>query len=410
MLSRIIPKTKEKIPILGFGCMRLVEKNGSIDEESSKALVRYAIEKGVTHLDTAWMYHRGQSEPFLGRALADGYRERVTLSTKLPHWLVKSREDMDFFLNSQLDRLKTGYIDYYLVHSVGGESWNRMKALGVTEFLDQAKKDGRIRNAGFSFHEGTESFKKIVDDYPWDCCLIQYNIIDEYSQAGRDGLKYAAEKDLAVFIMEPLRGGKLAKNLPEEINRILDQAEIKRTPAEWALRWLWDQPEVTMVLSGMNDISQVDENCEIAETAYPESLTAKEYEIIRNVAETWRSLMKVPCTGCQYCMPCPFGVNIPSCFEMYNNLFMFGEPWKTNAVYAIRLGGVMGGYSVASACIGCESCVSACPQGIDIPGRLKEVSERLEGPFYHTLRLGAKVALPVMRRTAFFKKRFLPDD
>ncbi|MDD3574919.1 aldo/keto reductase [Methanospirillum sp.] len=410
MLSRTIPKTQEKIPILGLGCMRLLEKKGSIDEERSKALVRYAIDKGVTHLDTAWMYHHGQSESFLGRALADGYREKITLSTKLPHWLVKTREDMDFFLNSQLSRLKTKYIDYYLVHSIGKESWDRMKALGVNEFLDQAKKDGRIRNTGFSFHEGTGIFKKIVDDYPWECCLIQYNIIDEFSQAGRDGLKYASEKGLAVFIMEPLRGGKLAKNIPGEISRILDQADIKRTSAEWALKWLWDQPEVTMVLSGMNDISQVDENCEIAKTSYPGDLTSEEHEIIRNIAKTWQSFMKVPCTGCQYCMPCHFGVNIPSCFEMYNNLFMFGDTWRTNASYVIRLGGVMSGHSVASACRDCGACVSACPQGIDIPKRLKEVSGRLEGPFYHILHLGAMVALPIMRRMAFFKKRFLSDE
>jgi predicted aldo/keto reductase-like oxidoreductase len=403
ILCREIPRTQEKLPILGFGCMRFVEKNGSIDEERSKALLRYAIDKGITHLDTAWMYHHGQSESFLGRALADGYREKVTISTKLPHWLVKSREDMDFFLNTQLNRLNTNYIDYYLIHSIGRESWDRMKACGVMEFLDTAKADGRIKHTGFSFHEDTKTFKEIVDAYPWDCCLIQYNIIDEFSQAGREGLTYAAQKGLAVFIMEPLRGGKLARNPPGEIAHIWEQAPVKRTMAEWALRWLWDQPEITMVLSGMNDFAQVDENCRTAETAYPGSLTAEEQSVIRRVSDTWHSLMKVPCTGCQYCMPCPFGVNIPSCFEMYNNLFMFGDTWRTNAVYAARLGGVMSGYSVASACVGCGACLSACPQGIHIPERLKEVSDRLEGPFFQVLVLGAKIALPIMRRFAFLK-------
>ncbi len=407
MLYRTVPRTQEKLPILGFGCMRFVERNGAIDEENSKALLRYAIDKGITHLDTGWMYHHGQSESFLGRALSGGYREKVTLSTKLPHWLVSSREDMDFFLNTQLSNLNTRYIDYYLIHSIGKESWNRMKALGVTDFLDQAKADGRIKYTGFSFHEDTRTFKEIVDAYPWECCLIQYNIIDEFSQAGREGLTYAAEKGLAVFIMEPLLGGKLAKAPPDEIAQIWSKAPVQRTPAEWALRWLWDQPEVTMVLSGMNDVSQVDENCAVAETAYPGSLSKEERTLIQTVTDTWHSLMKVPCTGCQYCMPCPFGVNIPSCFELYNNLFMFGDTWRTKAVYAARLGGILGGYSAASACMECGSCRAACPQGIDIPERLKEVASRLEGPFFHILVLGAKIALPILRRSSIGKKRIL---
>lgn len=407
MLYRTVPRTQEKVPILGFGCMRFPEKNGVIDEERSIYLLRYAIDKGVTYLDTAWPYHHGQSETFLGKALSDGYREKVQLATKLPHWLVKTRQDMDTFLNLQLSRLNTNHIDYYLIHSIGQESWERMKKLGILEFLDLAKRDGRIRNTGFSFHEDTRTFKKIVDDYNWECCLIQYNILDELSQAGRDGLYYATQKDLAVFIMEPLRGGKLAQIPPPDITKILEEAPVERTPAEWALRWLWDQPEVTMVLSGMNDISQVDENCSIANVAYPGSLTQDEQDLITKVSETWRSLMKIPCTGCQYCMPCPFGVNIPSCFEMYNNVYMFGDTWRTNAVYAARLGGVMSGIAHASVCAECGSCMSSCPQGIVIPERLRDVSARLEGPFFHLIVFSAKLTLPIIRYVELFKNRRL---
>lgn len=407
MLYRVVPKTQEKLPILGFGCMRFLEKNGAIDEELSLPLLRYAIDNGVTYLDTAWMYHHGQSESFVGRVLTNGYREKVQLATKLPHWLVRTRGDMDVFLQAQLTRLQTDHIDYYLIHSVGKESWQRMKNLGVLDFLDNAKRDGRIIHTGFSFHEDTRTFKKIVDDYSWDVCQIQYNILDEFSQAGREGLLYAAKQGLAVIIMEPLRGGKLANRPPDEIARIWASSKVNRTPAEWALRWLWNQPEVTMVLSGMNDIAQVDENCKTAETAYPKSLNPEESATIADVAKTWRSLMKVPCTGCQYCMPCPFGVNIPSCFEMYNNVHMFGDGWRTNAVYAIRLGGVMSGVSVASACAECGSCLSSCPQGIDIPNRLKDVSSRFEGPFFHILVMGAKFALPFIRWYELFKNRKL---
>ncbi len=405
MLYRTVPRNGEKLPILGFGCMRFPEKNGSIDQKKATHLLRYAIDNGVTHLDTGWMYHHGQSESFLGRALADGYRKKVTVSTKLPHWLVKSREDMDFFLNAQLNRLNTSYTDYYLLHSIGKESFERMKKLGVLEFFDQAKADGRIKYAGFSFHEDTRTFKKIVDAYPWECCLIQYNIIDEFNQAGREGVRYAAQKGLAVFIMEPLLGGKLAKTPPDEIARIWEQAPVKRTPAEWALLWLWNQPEITMVLSGMNEISHVEENCRIAQTAYPCSLTEEEQTIIQKATTAWRSRMKVPCTGCQYCMPCPFGVNIPSCFEIYNNLSMFDDTWRTKAMYALRLGGIMGGYSCASACRECGSCIGACPQGIPIPERLKEVSTQLEGPFFHAILCGAKIALPLMRIGALVRKK-----
>ncbi|MDD1724950.1 MAG: aldo/keto reductase [Methanospirillum sp.] len=409
MQYRTVTKTGEQVPVLGYGCMRFPEKNGKIDEEKSTFLLRYAIDNGVTYLDTAWVYHYGQSEPFLGRALSGGYREKVKLATKLPQWLVKTRKDMDTFLNAQLSRLNTNRIDYYLIHSVGRDSWEYLKEIGVLDFLEKAKLEGKIINAGFSFHEDTRSFCRIVDDYPWEFCLIQYNILDEYSQAGRTGLAYAAEKGLAVFVMEPLRGGKLARNPPVEIRGIWDGAPVQRSPAEWALRWLWDQPEVTMVLSGMNELAQISENIAVAEATLPGSLTETERNIISRVSKTYRTLMKVPCTGCQYCMPCPYGVNIPSCFEIYNEVMMFGDTLYARIYakgrYAFRVGGLSGRLSAASVCRNCGTCLSSCPQHIVIPDRLREVSNHFEGLFYYLAIHGGKIGLLLHRYLQLLRNR-----
>jgi hypothetical protein len=248
-------KTGDKLSILGFGAMRLPQLNGKIDEERSTRQIRNSIDQGVNYIDTAWPYHGGASEPFLGRALGDGYREKIKLATKLPQWAVRSREDMDFYLNQQLEKLQTDHIDYYLIHSLDGPCWERIKEFGVADFLDKAKQDGRIVNAGFSFHGNREDFKGIVDGYDWDFCQIQYNYLDDKRQAGREGLEYAASKGLGVIVMEPLRGGNLAADPPTEVQAIWQEADVKRTPVEWALRWIWNQPEVTVVLSGMNEES-----------------------------------------------------------------------------------------------------------------------------------------------------------
>ncbi len=261
MLYRKIPKNRDELSILGFGCMRLPAKeDGTIDEERATKQVRYAIDHGVNYVDTAWPYHIGQSEPFLGRALVDGYREKVKLATKLPSWMVKSREDMDKFLNAQLEKLKTDQIDYYLIHALVGELWDNVEKLGVADFLDKAKADGQIVNAGFSFHGAADDFKRIVDAYEWDFCQIQYNFLDEKNQAGTEGLEYAASKDLGIIIMEPLRGGNLASSVPAAVKEIWDEALTKRTAAEWALHWVWNHPEVTVVLSGMKEESNIEEN------------------------------------------------------------------------------------------------------------------------------------------------------
>lgn len=382
MLYRKMPKNGDELSILGFGCMRLPSKeDGSIDEERATKQVRYAIDQGVNYVDTAWPYHMGQSEPFLGRALAEGYREKVKLATKLPSWLIQSREDMDKFLNAQLEKLKTDHIDYYLVHALVGELWDNVEKLGVVDFLDKAKTDGRIRNAGFSFHGAAEDFNRIVDAYDWDFCQIQYNFLDEKNQAGTKGLEYAASKNLGVIIMEPLRGGYLANPVPSAVQEIWDEASVKRTAAEWALRWIWNHPEVTVVLSGMNEEIHIEENLTVADKAYPNSLTETELKLVKRVEQKYRELMKVGCTGCRYCMPCPAGVNIPLCFETYNNLYVSSNPDETKFMYAARLGGILSieGTEFASQCVECEKCLEKCPQQIEIPTILKSVVEELEG-------------------------------
>ena len=384
MLYRKISEAGDELSVLGFGCMRLpIKEDGTIDEKRAMSQVRYAIDHGVNYVDTAWPYHMGQSETFLGRALAEGYREKVKVATKLPSWIVENREDMDSFLNAQLEKLQTDHIDYYLIHGIAGELWDKMVALGVIDFLDKAKKDSRIVNAGFSFHGPAQDFKRIVDAYPWTFCQIQYNFMDEQNQAGTEGLKYAASKDLGIIVMEPLLGGNLARRVPPEIDAIWNEAPVKRTPVEWALRWVWDHPEVTVVLSGMNEKSQVEENLKIADEAYPNSLTEAELQLVKKVEQKYRQLVKIGCTGCRYCIPCPSGVDIPECFEIYNDLHMFGNEEGAKFTYAIRMSGAFtdsepGGF--ASLCIECDQCKDKCPQNLEIPDLLKAVAEELEGP------------------------------
>jgi len=288
MLYREFGATGEKVSALGFGCMRFPEIDGKIDEEKSISMIRYAIDNGVDYIDTAYMYHDGQSEPFIGKALQDGYREKVYLATKLPSWLINSREDMDKYLNEQMEKLKTDQIDFYLVHALNEKYWNNLTKLGIFEFLDSIKKDGRVKHVGFSFHDKLDLFKEIVDSYEWSFAQIQYNYLDEYYQAGIEGLEYAANKNLGIVIMEPLRGGKLVNNLPNDIKEILRNSLSNKTAADWALRFVWDKPEVSVVLSGMNNIEQVKENIKIANEASPNSLTCEEKQLIENLKNSFK--------------------------------------------------------------------------------------------------------------------------
>jgi len=387
LLYRKYGKTNEEVSVLGFGCMRLPIIGGdptNIDEEKAIKMIRHSIDQGVNYIDTAYPYHGtgmgngGASEPFVAKALKDGYRERVKLATKLPSWLIKTRADMDRYLNEQLERLETDTIDFYLVHTLGSHTWPILKEAGITEFLDQAIKDGRIKHAGFSFHERVGLFKEIVDYYDWSFCQIQYNYLDEDYQAGKEGLVYAAKKGLGIAIMEPLRGGKLAENLPEEALQFFNQADVKRTPAEWALRWVWNHPEVSVVLSGMATMNHVTENLKVADDAQANSLTAKELYIIDQVKILYKERIKVNCTACAYCMPCPTGVNIPGCFTVYNDYSVFGGAPDTKERYKFTYNFRIGSKALASNCVECGKCETHCPQSIGIRKALKDVQEAFE--------------------------------
>ncbi len=383
MLYRIIPKIKETISVLGFGCMRLpVNKDHSINEPRAIEQIRYAIDNGVNYFDTAWPYHGGKSEPLLGKALEDGYREKVNIATKLPSWMIKTREHMDEILNRQLQFLKTDVIDFYLVHNLAGPMWNQVKQMEVIDFLDKAKKSGRIRYAGFSFHGQVDDFKTIVDDYPWEFCQIQYNYLDEKYQAGTEGLEYAAKKGLGVIVMEPLRGGRLGMpEPPPDVKKIWKTADQKRTPVEWALRWVMDHPEVTTVLSGMNEEAHIEENIKIAKQAEPLSLTQKELSMISEASSTYKQLMKVNCTGCEYCIPCPENVNIPGAFDILNQLSLYKNQDESKFMYAVRCSGLLRGSDeteYASKCVQCGECLDKCPQNIEIPDMLEIAASELE--------------------------------
>jgi hypothetical protein len=356
--------------------MRLpIKDNGQIDEKLATRMLRYAIDRGVNYVDTAYPYHNGESEPFVGRALAGGYREKVNLATKLPSWLIKSRADMDKYLDEQLARLNTKTIDFYLVHGLNAPFWENLKNLGVTDFLDDAIADGRIRYAGFSFHDNVTLFKEIVDSYDWAFAQIQYNFMDERYQAGSEGLEYAVKKGLGVVVMEPIRGGMLARDLTG-INEIWQKAKTRRTPADWALRWVWNHPGVTVVLSGMSTPDQVSENVAIAEHALPDSLTKAELSLFRKIKKELEKRILIPCTGCKYCVPCPHGVSIPECFEFFNRGHMYEDEEGTRQIYSMFLGGFFDGTPhFASLCQECGECEEKCPQSLPIRENLNKVSE-----------------------------------
>jgi predicted aldo/keto reductase-like oxidoreductase len=392
MQYRNVPKNGDQLSALGFGAMRLpMTRLGRIDEERATRQIRGAIDAGINYIDTAVPYHGGESERFLGRALQDGYRKKVKLATKLPPQNVNTRDDMDRILGIQLKKLRTDHIDYYLLHGLEATQWKRLYDLGVLDFLDKAKKSGKIRNAGFSFHGDRKTFKEIIDTYDWTFCQIQYNFLDETNQAGTGGLQYAAAKRIAVMVMEPLRGGMLAGKLPSAVQQIYDRAPVNRSPAGWALRWVWNHPEVTVVLSGMNDEHHIAENIRTCATAFPSAMSEAELATITDVVGAYRGLVKVGCTGCAYCMPCPFGVNIPMCFSMYNDYHIGSNTILTRGMYGgMLMGGIMPGRSDASLCRECGKCTKACPQHIAIPSELKSVNRTLGG-------LRTKILMPVVR-------------
>ncbi len=372
------------ISILGFGCMRFPRSMGKIDMAETEREILTAIREGVNYFDTAYIYPG--SEAALGEILhKNGLREQVYIATKLPHYLVRSQDGPKKIFSEELKRLKTDYVDYYLMHMLADvDTWERMKDLGIIQWLEEKKASGAIRQVGFSYHGNSEMFCKLVDAYDWDFCQIQYNYMDEHSQAGRRGLNYAHEKGLPVVIMEPLRGGKLVNRLPEEAKRIFAQYSVRHTPAQWAFRWLWNQPEVTCVLSGMNSDEMVRDNIQTASTVEVGELGQAEEEMLRRVVAAINAKMKVGCTGCGYCMPCPKNVVIPGTFSAYNRRYSEGKFWGL-VDYAMCTA-LRQTPTSASNCVGCGLCETHCPQQISIREHLKAAAKEMEGPLYRAAR------------------------
>lgn len=382
MEFRVNQKNGDKLSILGFGCMRFPTKGLGIDEPRSTAMVHSAIERGVNYFDTAYIYHKGSSESFLGRALSGGYRERVKIATKLPPFMVTNLDGGKKIFDTQLKRLKTDYIDYYLLHMLTDMSMlNRLKDLGILEWLEELKANGSIRNIGFSFHGIKSEFESIIKAYPWDFCQIQYNYIDENHQATRSGLELSAKLGIPVIVMEPLRGGRLVTNLPHDVRKLFESYSKNWSPAQWALRWVWNHPEVNVVLSGMSNEEQIEENIRIAGSAFPNSLTQEELKIFEKVKSILMEKTKIPCTACGYCMPCPYGVDIPGCFTVYNNKYLLGSK-SIKIQYMQGLGALSAKPAIASQCKECGKCEIHCPQQIPIQKELKTVAKEIEGFFY----------------------------
>ena len=377
-------KYGNQLSILGFGCMRFPQKMGRIDMEETEREIMTAYQAGVNYYDTAYIYPG--SEAALGEIFErNDIREKVYIATKLPHYLIKSVADMDKLFAEELRRLRTDYVDYYLMHMLTDtDTWNRLKSLGIEEWIAQKKASGAIRQIGFSYHGNSEMFCNLVDAYDWDFCQIQYNYMDEHSQAGRRGLYHAHEKGIPVIIMEPLRGGKLVNRLPDTAKKIFEEYKIKRTPAQWAFRWLWNQPEVTVVLSGMNSDEMVRDNIQTAFTVEVGELGEDEEQMLKQVVAAINAKMKVGCTGCGYCMPCPKGVDIPGTFAAYNRRYAEGKFWSF--VDYVMCTTLRKNSTAASNCVGCGKCEKHCPQHIEIRKCLKDAQKELETPIYKVVR------------------------
>ncbi len=364
---------------LGFGAMRLPyedDDRGAIKEDKAIEMIRWAIDNGVNYIDTAWPYHDEESEKLVAKALKDGYREKVKVATKLPSWEVNDSDDPDELLNKQLEKLDVDKIDFYLLHALSRDHWETYQSLDIDifEWMKEKREEGKIDYLGFSFHDDLDLFKEIVDAYDWDFCQIQYNYLDQEFQAGVEGLKYAADKGVGVIVMEPLRGGKLAKEPPESVKDIWDEVEEDREPVEWALKWLWDQPEVSLVLSGMSELEQVKENVKYASESGVNALSDKDRDIIDKVAKKYTEISPVECTGCNYCVPCPNDVSIPRNFRMYNQAEIYDEYEKYKEIWDEN----MKDESKATACVRCGECIEKCPQNLPIMDLLEDVSAYFE--------------------------------
>lgn len=372
-------KDGTEVSILGYGCMRFTSSAGRINLEKTEKEILLAIENGVNYFDTAYIY--GGSEEALGTILEKNHcRDQVYIATKLPYYLLKNTSSIEKLFQEQLKRLKTDHIDFYLMHMLFDvEVWNSLKRLGVDNWIAEKKKSGAIRNIGFSFHGDTATFKALIDAYDWDFCQIQYNYMDEHTQAGREGLHYAYQKNIPVIIMEPLRGGRLTAYLPDAAKKVFADYSVKRTPAEWALHWLWDQPEITCVLSGMNSSAMVAENCNTAGEAKVGIFTEADHKLIEKVRSKINQTLKVGCTGCGYCMPCPHGVDIPTAFRCYNQSAT--QKKITTMLEYAQVTSLKKNTSSLTQCVKCGACEAHCPQHIEIRKELQNAKKALQ-PFY----------------------------
>ncbi len=386
MNYRTFPKIDDcKISTLGFGLMRLplLPNSEEIDKEKTRKLVKLAIEQGINYFDTAYPYHQKKSEIIFGEIVKEeNLRDKIYIADKMPIWEVEKEEDFYRILDEQLEKLQTSYIDFYLLHALHNESWEKVKNLNGLKFLEKAKAEGKIKHIGFSFHDSIDVFKKIIDEYnDFEFCQIQYNYIDEDGEKrtqnpGWQGLKYAGQNEIGVIIMEPLRGGLLA-NPPAGIKDIFASADVPRLPAEWALRYIWENQEVVTALSGMNDENQILVNCAVASTAFPNSMPNSQMEVIKKAQYWFESKIKVPCTGCKYCVPCPKHVDIPGIFEKFNNASMRGLFENTEKIFLEEYKNLVDWNRGANQCIKCGACLQKCPQHIDIPGKLQEAHNSL---------------------------------
>ena len=381
--------------MLGFGCMRFTKKGGSIDIDKAEQEIMEAYNAGVNYFDTAYVY--GGSEVAIGEIFErNGIRDKIKIATKLPQYLVGSRAAVDRFFDEELKRLRTDHVDYYLMHHLTDVAqWEKLKKIGILDWIREKKESGSIRNIGFSYHGNTDGFLKVLNDYDWDISMIQYNYFDEVSQAGREGLKAAAAKGVPVVIMEPLRGGKLV-NIPKSAKEAMRKSGRNWSPAEWSFRWLYDQPEVTVVLSGMNSLDMVRENIRIASEADAGELTREDFDVLDEVKKRIRAVDKVGCTGCGYCMPCPKGVNIPGTFRCYNAMYIDSKS-QGRYEYA-QTCGLTKEAGFATQCIGCGKCEKRCPQNIAIREKLKEADKALRPLTY-------KIGIAIVRKFMFRKSR-----
>lgn len=372
MQYRKFEKIDKDVSLLGMGCMRLPEfEDGSVNEAEAIDIIRSAIDAGVNYVDTAYTYHGGNSEKVLGKALKDGYREKVLLADKMPIWLAKDEEHMKAIFNKQLERLDVDCIDMYLVHNVGVPIWKRCKKLNLMPFLEEMKAQGKIKHIGFSFHDKLEFFKEMIDEYDWEFCQIQLNYMDKNHQAGVEGLKYAASKGLDVIIMEPLKGGRLTDFVPPTIQELWDSTGTDRTPAEWAFKWLAAFPEVKLMLSGMSSREQLMQNIKTLSADDIAELSSEEAAVIDKVSDEYNRLIKYSCTGCQYCLPCPQKLDIHRIIGYYNDWTAYEQNPSTKFEYDTWI--PAGRH--ASDCVGCKACEAKCPQSLPIAQAMKDAAE-----------------------------------